>query len=113
MQLAQISIRVKNPHAARREFTGGEVIEIPGDQRSCPSGHSGCGVVSVIRVAARHLVNEVGIGRFRDLAVREEPAHGPGDGCSRLGRAPLFPDDNSLPFHQEPFGPHDLVPNPP
>jgi hypothetical protein len=37
MQLAQISIRVKNPHAARREFAGGEVIKIPGDQRGCPA----------------------------------------------------------------------------
>jgi hypothetical protein len=87
MELAQIRVRVENAYAARREFTGGEVIKVPGDQRGCPSGHSGCGVVSVIRVAAAHLVNEVGIGRLQDLAVGEEPAYGPGDGCGRAAPA--------------------------
>jgi hypothetical protein len=109
MELAQIGIRVKNPYATRREFAGREVIEIPGDQHGCPSSHSGCGVVSVIRVVPGHLVDEVGIGRFRDLTVREESAYGPGDGCGRLGRASLFPNDDSLPLRKEPFGPHDLV----
>ena len=63
----------------------------------------------IIRIIARHPVNEVSIGRLLDFAVIEKPADRPGDCGRRLGGPPLLPDDDPLPLGEKSLRPHDLV----
>jgi hypothetical protein len=111
-QFTQVDVRADDAQPTPQERLGGEVLNIIGDEDPRAASDGCCHVVSIIRVLARHLSDEVLVIDQFDLGVGEKLTDDCGDTGSGGGRALAFSHDDSFPFVEQRVAPDygvDLV----